>query len=256
MLVKPHQQVFIDEFVPNIITGLVQVTQERGFRILVEIVGEKNRRDEYIELAMGKEIAGMIILLHYYDAGDIENVVRLVADGFPVVSTRYVDSSVCSVSEDHLGGVQEAVTHLIRLGHRRIACISFAPPAVATTSRERLEKYRAVLEASGIPYDEGLVRYGVFDPETGYEAMQSLLKQEPPPTALFAMNDIMAFGAMAAIHEQGLRIPDDIAVVSYNDWRLARYTNPPLTTVRAPDIEQGSAPARCSSTLSTGRFQN
>lgn len=238
ILVKPHAQVFIDDFVPNIISGLSLVTQQRGFRILVELAGGAERPDPYTDLIKGKEVAGMIVMLDDFNAEDVQVMRALAQEGFPLVSLRHLGPDIYSVSEDHLDGVRQAVAHLAGLGHQRIACITFAP-ATNPTVRERLAVYRETLESLGIPYDPAMIRFGVFDPETGYEAMQSLLQAGTPPTALFAMNDVMAFGAMTAIHESGLRIPDDIAIASYNDWRLARFTTPPLTSVRAPDIEQG-----------------
>jgi LacI family transcriptional regulator len=140
---------------------------------------------------------------------------------------------------DKLDGVRRIVEHLVNLGHRRIACISYAPTNKKCDPYRRLMVYREVLEAAGIDYDEALVRDGRFDPETGYEAMKSLLESSPLPTALYAMCDVIAFGAMTAIREAGLRIPEDIAVVGFDDMRLARYSIPPLTTVREPDIDHG-----------------
>ena len=128
--------------------------------------------------------------------------------------------------------------HLIRLGHQRIACITYGPLQEAHPA-DRLRVVREVLEENGCAFDEALVRIGAYDPDTGYAAMKSLLKSGEKFTAVYAMNDVMAFGALTAIHEARLRVPEDIAVVGFDDIRLARFSNPPLTTIREPDIEHG-----------------
>ena len=104
---------------------------------------------------------------------------------------------------------------------------------------QRLATYRYVLEEAGLPYSENNIRFGYYDPVTGYEAMQSLLSQKPLPDAVYCMNDYMALGAMKAIQDAGLHIPDDIAVVGYDDMRFAEFTQPALTTIRAPEVQLG-----------------
>jgi LacI family transcriptional regulator len=127
---------------------------------------------------------------------------------------------------------------LIQLGHTRIACITNALAAY-NASVERLTGYRTALEAAGLRYDEALVRYGDFDPESGYTQMQDLLNGGRQPTAVFVASDVVAIGAMAAIRERGLHIPKDVAVVGYDDIPFSRYTDPPLTTIHLPAFDLG-----------------
>ena len=241
VLAQPHRQVFIDEYIPNIITGLSRVTRERGYRILVELVEDDSHPNTWLNLIRGKEVAGIIAAFNAPSEQDIQEMAVIVAEGFPIVSLNHWHDTVHSVMVDKLDGVRNAVGHLVKLGHKRIACITYAPIPGLHDAFQRLLVYREVLEKAGIAYDEALVRQGAYDPETGYQAMKSLLELASLPTALFAMNDVMAFGAMTAIQEVGLRIPEDIAVVGFDDIRLARYSRPALTTVREPDIEHGSA---------------
>jgi DNA-binding LacI/PurR family transcriptional regulator len=189
-----------------------------------------------MNLMRGKEIAGMVLSNPRADDAEIT---ALAASDFPIVSLDFLNDCVCSVSSDDLGGVRKAVAHLARLNHQRIACITYAPIQANNQVAQRLTVFREVLESFGIDYDETLIRYGDRDPDSGYRVMQSLLEVGPLPTALFAMNDVMAIGAMAAIKEVGLRVPDDIAVVGFDDIRLSKYTNPPLTTINKRDIEHG-----------------
>jgi LacI family transcriptional regulator len=148
------------------------------------------------------------------------------------------NSSVSFVDVDNRSAARQAVEHLIHLGHQRIGCITNAPSEY-TGSADRLAGYRDALQAAGLPYDEQLVRFGNFAPESGYEMARSLLQESPQPTALFVASDVVAFGAMSAIRELGLTIPGDIALVGFDDVPLARYTNPPLTTIRLPATELG-----------------
>jgi LacI family transcriptional regulator len=240
LVISPtFEQVFINEYIPNIISGLSKVTRKHGYRILVELLEDGSHPNTYLNLIRGKEVAGLVVNLVTPTELDIQALVASVTEGFPIVSLHHLHDAVHSVTIDKLEGVRRVLRHLLGMGHRRIACITYAAIQKEPHAYRRLVTYREVLEEAGIDYDEALVRYGCYDPETGYEAMKSLLEVWPMPTALYAMNDDMAIGAMTAIHESGLRIPQDIAVVGFDDVRLARYSTPALTTVHGPAIENG-----------------
>jgi DNA-binding LacI/PurR family transcriptional regulator len=243
ILIKPHKQIFIDFYVSNIITGLTHVIQQHDLRLLVQVVDENSHPDTYTNLAKGKEVAGLFVILYSPSRADFQALQALAADGFPLVIFGYPVNGFYSVIADHFGGVRQAINHLVGLGHQRIACITYAPIDINPHAGKRLRIYRDTLEAAGLTYDDSLVRYGDFDADSGYHAMVSLLDNGSSPTAVFAMNDVIAIGAMQAIQERGLRVPDDIALVGFDDIQLARFTTPPLTTIHAPDIEQGQCAA-------------
>jgi DNA-binding LacI/PurR family transcriptional regulator len=238
VLSRPHRQIFIDEYIPNILTGLSSVTQERGFRIMVEMIDDRANSNAYTSLIQGKEVAGLLVNRDATSPDDIQHLIDCAEDGFPIVTLDYWHPVLHTVAVDKLAGVRMIVNHLIQLGHRRIACIGYAPKGNVHAD-SRIGVYRETLEAAGIDFDPALVRYGEYDPDTGYAAMRSLLTESSLPTALYAMNDVMAFGAIAALHEQGICVPDDFAVVGFDDSRLSRYCTPPLTTIHEPDIEHG-----------------
>jgi LacI family transcriptional regulator len=144
---------------------------------------------------------------------------------------------VDSIQPDNLRGAAKIVTHLIEHGYRRIALIK--GPAARTHASDREQGYRKALGDHGLPCYAELVIAGAFDENSGYTAMQRLLQQDPVPDAVFAANDQMAIGALAAIHESGLRVPEDIALVGFDDIETARYTHPPLTTVHQDLLGQG-----------------
>ena len=237
-LVYPHEYIFIDPYAPNLLTGISEVARLHNFRIMVEIIHEPAEIDLINTMLRSGEVAGM---LQYHGAGDDEIhacLMELTGDGFPLVSLETTRSNeLYSVSIDHMAGTRSVIEHLIKLGHRDIACITY--DADERHVHKRLAVFHETLQAAGIPRRENLVRYGYFEPATAVTAMHSLLQEQPRPSAVYCMNDMMAIGAMTAIREAGLRIPGDIAVAGYDDVRFARFTSPPLTTARAPEVELG-----------------
>jgi DNA-binding LacI/PurR family transcriptional regulator len=141
-----------------------------------------------------------------------------------------------SVDIDNTASARKAVDHLLKLGHQQIACITDAQPPYSSAS-QRLSGYKQALASAGISFDESLVRYGDFDAESGYKAMQSLLKQKAEFSAVFAGSDNISFGAMEAAREAGLDIPGDLSFVGHDDIPLARFAQPPLTTIHVPAAE-------------------
>src|SRR5262249_44216753 len=139
------------------------------------------------------------------------------------------NADIPSVDVDNVGGAALATKHLIKLGHKRIALITNAAPEY-TASFDRLAGYRSALEGAGIPFDESLVRYGNLTPHSGDEAMTDLLGQPELPTAVFVASDTVALGALQAIRLHHLHVPEDLALVSFDDIPLAEFVDPPLTT--------------------------
>ena len=147
-----------------------------------------------------------------------------------------------TIQPDNVGGAVKMVTHLIEHGYSCIAMIN--GPATRTHAIDRERGYRKALQDHGLPCYDELIIAGAFSEHSGYTAMQQLLQQNTFPEAVFAASDQMAIGAMAAIHEKGLRIPEDIALVGFDDIETARYTHPPLTTVHQDMLGQGQLAVR------------
>lgn len=157
-------------------------------------------------------------------------LIRSLKDcGVPLVLVDNHLPGIDSIFTDNVGGAFQATAHLIRLGHRRIAFV--AETLDNLSFRERFEGYRQALEAHGLPFDPALVAEGERGFEGGSVAIQRLLERARP-TAVVAANDPTAVSAMRAIRAYGLRVPDDIAVVGFDDDPLAVHTDPPLTTMR------------------------
>lgn len=237
VLVHTHKQIFLDAYIPNILTGLSDVVQQSGFRTILERIEVASQQEAILSLLHGSEVAGLVV---HGGKPDKEFLLSIIEHEIPVVFVGDLPFKVpYSVYSDNLPGVREIINHLIGLGHQRIACISYAPENLQTNAMDRLDTYFDTLREHGIQPNRSLVRFGNFDPQSGYDAMKSLLQEKVPPTAIFGMNDMMAIGAMAAIQESGLSVPEDIAVVGFDDDRFAPFTNPPLTTVREGQREIG-----------------
>ncbi len=245
VLIQPHEQIFIDEYLPTILTGLNQLAHQHGYRILVDILDVADSPTAFADFVSGKEVAGLIVQVGNPSLVALDQLANYARSGFPVVTLDRLKPDLPSVFIDKMDGVRQAVQHLIDLGHKRIGCIPYAPPETNFHVKQRLDRVAATLRDAGLQLDPALVQAGAYDPKTGYEAMLRLLQHRPWPTALFAMNDVMAFGALEALRQSGVRVPHDMALVGFDDIRLAAFANPPLTTVREPDIELGRLAAQC-----------
>lgn len=155
-----------------------------------------------------------------------------------------------TVGATNWAGGLSATEHLLSLGHRRIGFIT--GPRHLVCSRARLDGFRAGLEAAGVPFHDELVRDGDFYHESGFDGGAALLKLPDRPTAIFASSDQMAFGVYEAVRQFGLRVPEDVSVVGFDDLPEARWTSPPLTTVRQPLTEMGVLAARTVLRLAAG----
>lgn len=230
---NPHH-ISSDAFLNQILDGLITAAHEHSIRLLIDIVEVQHQKKAYLELVRAKRIDGLILSGPRFND---EALVSLEQERFPtVLMGQLPETDFYSVDIDNYSAAKQAVTHLVNLGHQSIACITNARPSY-TAAAERLRGYRQALESQNLAYDEDLVRYGDFDPESGYHQMMDLLDGGNLISAVFVASDVVAIGAKAAMVEHGLKIPQDIALVGFDDVPLARYLDPPLTTVRLPASE-------------------
>ncbi len=229
----------VDGFVPQLLYGISRAVQRQRYRVLLEAVHATEDPNAYLELVQGRRIDGLIVLNPQTDASQLY---ALIDSHFPLVllgSLRHPQEY--SVNFSTRAAIQQAIAHLVALGHRRIAHITFSPAGSVATDA-RLGAYGKALVHAGIAPDAALIANGAFSAESGYSAMTDLLRQRP--TAVLAGNDTIALGAMAAIHDAGLRIPNDMAIIGFDDLPFAPYTRPPLTTIRNPAVHQGEIAAQ------------
>lgn len=202
-----------------------------------------------IETLRARRVDGLIILTGRLS----DKALRAVARQLPVVVTGRTLKApgLYALDFDDFRGAQLATEHLISLGHRRIAFIAGDP--VHPDAQERLRGYRAALEAAGLGYEPALVAPGAFHEQSGMQAVNRLLDAGARFTAVFAANDQMAAGAALALHRRGLRVPQDVSVVGFDDLPGSLYAVPPLTTVHQPVQELGRLAARAMLDLLAGR---
>ncbi len=189
----------------------------------------------HMELAGSARVDGKILTEPKVSDERVETLKKM---GLPFVFLGIAeDPDVSWVSGENTGGAALAVGRLIELGHTRIACIT--GPFDQTASEARFKGYSAALAEAGIPLDRNIVASGDFTQTGGYQAMKSILEHERDISAVFASNDVMAFGAMRALREAGLLIPDDVSVMGFDGIPFTQYMDPPLATVRQPILELG-----------------
>ena len=225
-------------FLLPLMEGMLYVVQQHGLRLLIDSPGDDSHTRTYLDLVRAKRLDGLIMFEPRLDDPALQ---ALAEDGFPLVLIGHLPGAeICSVDVDNRAAARMAVDHLLQLGHRRICCITNAPQSSYTATAERLLGYQDALNAAGLPHDPALVQFADYTPDSGFECMNTLLDQlSPPPTAAFVASDVVAFGALSAIQQRGLRVPQDIAVAGFDDVPFARFANPPLTTVRLPIAQQG-----------------
>lgn len=226
---------FTDPYFPRLLQGIAQGCNQHNYTLGLFLVGNKEDEEKIMPRVSRK---GMLdgILIQSGQVGD-QLIDRMVNLDLPVVvvgSPLHADE-ISFIDVDNVNGAYNAVSHLIRLGYQQIATITGLPGGAA--SADRLEGYEKALTERGRNPDQSLIVEGDFTEVGGYYAMQQLLPAKPD--AVFAASDLMAIGAMRAAREAGLRIPEDVAFVGYDDVSVARYASPQLTTIRQPIAQFG-----------------
>ncbi|WP_340397222.1 substrate-binding domain-containing protein [Paenibacillus sp. FSL E2-0202] len=227
-------------FSSDLLYGIDGFVHNRNYSVMVCNTAQDSKRTlKYLQLLREKQVDGIIFIFssevlkkEYYDMLESMNI--------PVVliSSQTDFAKVPYVKVDDYQAAYDAVDYLLTKGHSKIAMISGTKgdPIAGTP---RVEGYRKALEAHGIAFESRYLVYGDFLYESGSRAMEVILQEAPEVTAVFAANDEMAIGALSSVTKQGLNVPGDISIMGYDDLRLARMVNPPLTTVRQPLYDIG-----------------
>ncbi len=216
----------------EIIQSLEDACFELGYNIILcNSYDDPKKQAAYIRVLMEKRIDGLILV----SSGSDEELTRLLADeGIPkVLVDRELDGvSADFIEADHEDGGYQATQYLISLGHRHIACV--AGPQNILASAARIKGYQRALREAGLNFNPDYLIYADFTSLGGFNAFQHLLALPARPSAIFASNDLMAIGGICAANQVGIRIPDDLSVLGYDDIALASFSTPPLTTIAQP----------------------
>jgi DNA-binding LacI/PurR family transcriptional regulator len=226
---ESNDRLFSDPYFAQIARGAHAGLAEADVALVLGLAGDALERERIIDLA-ALRLDGLLVV---HGHGDTELVRAILDAGVPAVfagRTAVADSpALWWVDSDNVAGARTAVTHLVERGRRNIATITGPPDMVATLDREA--GWREALQDAGLPVRGELIEEGDFSSDSGYLAMRRLLDRDPGIDAVFAANDLMAFGALHALVDSHLRVPEDIAVVGFDDIPGAATTSPGLTTV-------------------------
>jgi len=231
------------EWAIEIIRGVERVAREAGIGLILTESGDRHSPGHaWIDGVLRRRPIGVILV--FSDLGPEEkHKLRSRGINFVVVDpAAEPEADVASIGSANWAGGFAAAQHLLALGHRRIGMIS--GPEDMLCSVARVDGYRSALERARIGFDPELLRIGDFHVAGGRRAASVLLDIDDPPTAIFAGSDLQALGVYEAARPRGVRIPEDLSVVGYDDLRIARWVGPPLTTIRQPLTEMAETAAR------------
>jgi len=236
-------------FFPAVVRGIEDVAYAHSTQLVLCNADNDHRKERaYLDQLRSIRVAGMIVIPSA--ASELPAFAAQLRDAVPLVclDRPLADWTGDYIGVDNEGGAFLITRHLVQLGHRRLAMIS--GPLTIRNAQERLAGFKRALQAAALP--EPAVELAGFDRPSGLEAARRLVQLTPRPDAIFAANDLLAVGALAALRELGLRCPEDVAVAGFDDLELAAFTHPPLTTVAQPGYDLG----RCAAEALFNRLQH
>lgn len=223
-------------FFSKVLKGIEAVAVAKGYQVLLGDTGnDVERENGYLNILQQKKADGMVLLTARMDALAVEEVARC----FPVVlACEYIEgSSIPTVSIDNISAARKATEYLIDLGHERIGCMT--GPLDVVLSKDRLKGFHQAMASKNLMVEPVLVQEGDFTFESGFNLMMKFFALGQLPTAIFAANDEMAMGVINAVKSKGLRVPEDVSVIGFDDLKFSSIFEPTLTTISQPAYEIG-----------------
>jgi len=229
----PHDRTFGNPFYTEILRGFTHQAKIKKYDLLLFT---NEHKFNYSQLFYDRRVDGLLLIgVKRNDKG----IIQLSKRKLPYILTGKIDYKDANyIDAENRKGAYQAVSYLANLNHKKIAYIGGSFEFVF--NQERFEGYLSALQDHNLEYGKELTTESISTQESGYEAMCRLLKISPVPTAVFVANDLDAIGAMKAVREKGLRIPEDIAFIGFDDIQLASHIEPSLTTVRQPIFKMGT----------------
>jgi LacI family transcriptional regulator len=227
----------VNPFYARIAQGVEETAREAGYTTIIASTNEDDTTErQAVDLMRSKRVDGIVISPTQQSH---DHISRLIQENIPfILVNRHIDEfQTAYVINNNQHGAYLAVQHLVSLGHKHITHIT--GPLRISSVKERINGYRQALQKNDIPYDTNLVIHTDLTLECGYQTTLNLLKRNKMPSAIFAYSDHLAIGAIKAIRELGLSIPENISLAGYDDIEYAQFLDIPLTTVRQPMYEIG-----------------
>ncbi|WP_318200917.1 LacI family DNA-binding transcriptional regulator [Streptomyces sp. SCL15-4] len=241
VVTEPDWRLFAEPFFSEIVSSLGDALADTGMQLLLTMVRSDTERKRFLEYARGGRVDGALLISVRTD----DSLPDMLAEaGLPTVllGRRSGDEHVSYVDADNAGGARSAVTHLLATGRKAIATIT--GPLDMYVAQCRLRGYRQALASVGLSTDASWIAESDFTEESGRRAMAGLLERHPEIDGVLAASDTTAAGALRALRAAGRRVPEDVAVIGFDDFPLAEQTEPRLTTVRQPLTDIGRAMVR------------
>ncbi|WGY73522.1 LacI family DNA-binding transcriptional regulator [Burkholderia cepacia] len=257
IVIPKASHLYVDAFLAQLVASINEECHRRELKLLIESTEDEGRKPgAFVHLVKSRSIDGLIIVNpRMTEYGNLRQVLN-AGTPFVVFGEATPDlERFETMGNDTESSAQLATEHLLNLGHKRIAYISFAPHEYYA-AKKREQGWRDALELHGITPDPSWTASGDIDAYSGYLATKQLLARNIGFTGLFAGNDTIAFGAIKAFNEAGIRVPHDVAIVGYDDIPLAAFANPPLTTIRSDPIAHGKEAVRLLISQMEGRAQH
>jgi len=241
-----------DAFAFELLCGINDRASQLNYDILLFSTDpNKQRNKSYSDLCRERNVDGAILSGLRVTDPYLEEVVNQSQFPCVLIDIPLSGERVGHVTTDNIEGAKTAVNHLIQLGHRHIAMINGHQEAAV--SKERFSGYMLALQEANIKYDPALVYNGEFSEEGGNETMELILRDHPEVTAIFSASDLMALGAMKTLEQKGVKSPETISIVGYDDITIANYCSPKLTTIRQEKYELGYQAAQLVIDMLEGR---
>lgn len=238
---RDQGRLLTNPFMDDVIGGVVDTAARLGYAVLVELIDQHPGTEPVSPGFHERRVDGNILLDSRLPEPLLTPILRDAGAPAVVLANRDVDPALGWIDADFRGGGERLVSYLLDLGHRRIAHLADDPSLRSSVARRA--GYERALVARGIPPDPALVELGGQYREDGDAATERLLVRCPDMTAIFAVNDLSAFGAIDCLRRHGRRVPEDVSVTGFDDIALARWADPPLTTVHIPWYEMAAAAA-------------
>ncbi|MFI1165247.1 LacI family DNA-binding transcriptional regulator [Streptomyces sp. NPDC020801] len=235
---EPETRFFAEPYFSDMLRGVGAELSDTEMQLLLIFAGSDRERQRLAQYLAAHRVDGVLLVSVHAD-DPLPDMLSQLEIPAVISGPRSARETLTSVDSDNYGGARSAVEHLLSRGRRRIAHITGRMDVYG--AQRRVDGYRDALRDAGPGVDELLVEKGDFTEEGGRRAMARLLERCPELDAVFAASDVTAAGARQVLRESGRRIPDDVALVGYDDSAIARHMDPPLTSVRQPIVEMGRA---------------